>query len=30
MTFAYGVLDSYYSWDLSLENAIELARRAIY
>merc|ERR1712038_451054 len=29
-TFAYGVLDSAYKWDLSLEEAVELGRRAIY
>jgi len=29
-TFAYGVLDSGYSFDLSVEEAVELRRRAIY
>merc|ERR1711977_94144 len=29
-TFAYGVLDNGYSWDLSDEDAQELGRRAIY
>jgi 20S proteasome subunit beta 5 len=28
--FAYGVLDSHYRYDLSLEQAVELGRRAIY
>jgi 20S proteasome subunit beta 5 len=29
-TFAYGVLDSGYKWDLTKEEAIELGRRSIY
>ena len=29
-TFAYGILDTGYSWDLSDEEAIELGKRAIY
>ena len=29
-TFAYGVLDSNYRWDLSLDEAIQLGRKAIY
>ncbi|EGD72869.1 LMP X protein [Salpingoeca rosetta] len=29
-TYAYGVLDAGYRWDLSVEEAHELARRAIY
>jgi len=29
-TYAYGILDSGYKWDLSDEEAYELARRAIY
>jgi 20S proteasome subunit beta 5 len=29
-TYAYGVLDSYYRKDLSLEDAVELGLRAIY
>jgi len=29
-TFAYGILDSGYKWDLSLEEACELSRRAIF
>lgn len=29
-TFAYGVLDSYYKFDLSVEAAIDLGKRAIY
>jgi len=29
-TYAYGVLDSGYRWDLSVEDAIELGRRSIY
>jgi len=29
-TYAYGVLDSGYSWELSVEAACELGRRAIY
>merc|ERR1712045_487989 len=29
-TFAYGVLDTGYKWDLSLEEAVELGRRSIY
>jgi len=28
--YAYGVLDSEYKWDLTAENAIDLARRSIY
>ena len=30
MTFAYGVLDTYYKYDLSLVEAVELGRKAIY
>ena len=29
-TFAYGVLDQGYRWDLSVEEALELGRRSIY
>merc|ERR1712187_461154 len=29
-TYAYGVLDSGYRFDLSVEEAVELGRRAIY
>jgi 20S proteasome subunit beta 5 len=29
MTFAYGVLDSFYRYDMSLEEAVELGRKAI-
>ena len=29
-TYAYGVLDSEYRWDLSVEEACELGKRAIY
>lgn len=29
-TFAYGVLDSYMKWEMSVEEAVELGRRAIY
>jgi len=29
-TFAYGVLDQHYKWDLSIEEACELGRRSIY
>ena len=29
-TYAYGVMDEAYHWDLSAEDAIELGRRAIY
>lgn len=29
-TFAYGVLDSGYHWDLTVEEALELGRRSIY
>ena len=29
-TFAYGILDSGYKWDLGLEEACELSRRAIF
>jgi len=29
-TFAYGVLDSGYKWDLTKEEAVELGRRSIY
>ena len=29
-TFAYGVLDQGYHWDLTVEEAQELARRSIY
>ena len=29
-TFAYGILDSGYKWDLELEEACELSRRAIF
>jgi len=30
MTYAYGVLDSQYNYDMTLEEAIELGRKAIY
>eukprot|EP00418_Pyrodinium_bahamense_P004940 CAMPEP_0179012322 /NCGR_PEP_ID=MMETSP0796-20121207/1137_1 /TAXON_ID=73915 /ORGANISM="Pyrodinium bahamense, Strain pbaha01" /LENGTH=282 /DNA_ID=CAMNT_0020707763 /DNA_START=68 /DNA_END=916 /DNA_ORIENTATION=- len=29
-TYAYGVLDSGYKWDLTVEEAVELGRRSIY
>lgn len=29
-TYAYGVLDSGYKWDISVEDAIQLGRKAIY
>lgn len=29
-TFAYGVLDTYYNYNLSIEQAISLGQRAIY
>jgi len=29
-TYAYGVMDEGYHWDISVEDAIELGRRAIY
>lgn len=29
-TYAYGVLDSGYKWDLSVDDAVELGRRSIY
>jgi len=29
-TFAYGVLDQGYHWDLSEEEALDLGRRSIY
>jgi len=29
-TYAYGVLDTGYKWDLTLEEAVELGRRSIY
>ena len=29
-TYAYGVLDSSYKWDLKVEEAYDLARKAIY
>lgn len=29
-TYAYGVLDSGYSWDMSVEDAYDMAQRAIY
>jgi 20S proteasome subunit beta 5 len=29
-TYAYGVLDTGFNWDMSIEEAVELARRAIY
>ncbi len=30
MTYAYGVLDTYYRYDMTVEEAVELGRRAIY
>lgn len=30
MTYAYGVLDTFYKYDMSLEDAVQLGRRAIY
>lgn len=30
MTYAYGVLDTFYRYDMSLEEAVELGRKAIY
>lgn len=29
-TYAYGILDTEYKWDLSIEDAVKLGRRAIY
>lgn len=29
MTYAYGVLDTYYNWDIKVDDAINLAKRAI-
>merc|ERR1712188_260389 len=29
-TYAYGVLDSYYKYDMTVEEAIDLGQRAIY
>jgi len=29
-TFAYGVLDNHYRWDLTSQEAIELGKRAIF
>jgi 20S proteasome subunit beta 5 len=29
-TFAYGVLDTNYDYDMSVEDAVELGRRSIY
>ena len=29
-TYAYGVLDSSYKWDLQVEEAYDIARKAIY
>ena len=29
-TYAYGVMDEGYSWDMSVEDAHELGRRAIF
>lgn len=29
-TYAYGVMDSGYKWDMSVEEAIQLGRRSIY
>jgi 20S proteasome subunit beta 5 len=30
MTYAYGVLDTFYKYDMSVDEAVELGRRAIY
>lgn len=30
MTYAYGVLDTFYRYDLSLDEAVDLGRKAIY
>ena len=30
MTYAYGVLDTFYRYDMSLEEAVELGKKAIY
>ena len=30
MTYAYGVLDTFYRYDLTLDEAVELGRKAIY
>lgn len=30
MTYAYGVLDTFYRYDMNLDDAVELGRRAIY
>lgn len=30
MTYAYGVLDTFYRYDMTLEEAVELGRKAIY
>lgn len=29
-TYAYGVLDTYYKWDMTVEEAVELGIRSIY
>lgn len=29
-TYAYGILDSEYKWDMTTEEAVELGKRAIY
>ncbi len=29
-TYAYGVLDAYYRWDLTVDEAVELGVRSIY
>lgn len=30
MTYAYGVLDAFYRYDMSLDEAVQLGRKAIY
>ena len=30
MTYAYGVLDTFYRYDMTIEEAVQLGRRAIY
>ena len=30
MTYAYGVLDTFYKYDMTLDEAVELGRKAIY
>lgn len=30
MTYAYGVLDTFYRYDMTVQEAVELGRKAIY